>query len=100
MTPSPWTIVVENIGAGTATGVTLSDPLPSGVELESGGGLHHHGCGRQRPRTAPWARSALDDETFTVTGTAGADDCGTINNTATVAATNEPGNAWQQHEPR
>ena len=93
-----FTIVVTNLGPGTATGVTLTDNLPAGYTW-SVGGADAADCAIN---TAPDPDvlscnfgTLLDDETRTITLsalTSGA-NCANIPNTAVVDATNEPESA-------
>ncbi len=86
-----FTILVSSTGPGTAKGVTLSDALPAGVTWSedsadcsiSGGVL-----------TCSFGDLAADQHrTIHVAGATDAADCTTLNNTATVSATNEPASA-------
>jgi uncharacterized repeat protein (TIGR01451 family) len=91
-----FTITIDNIGAGSATGVTLNDPLPAGVAWAITGGTGAASC------VDPIVGNTLSCNfgtmaagasfTVIVSGTTDAADCGTLNNTATGAATNEPSN--------
>lgn len=85
-----YTIVVSNVGVGTAYNVTLTDLLPAGVNWSvdpavsgvsiSGGTLIGSFA------TLPGGAAIP----IHVSGVTDAADAGTITNTATVAATNEP----------
>ncbi|SFI23351.1 conserved repeat domain-containing protein [Nocardioides psychrotolerans] len=77
-----YTITVQNAGAATATGVTISDPLPSGVTFASAsaGCTHTSGtvtCGV--PNLAPGASSQVE---IRVTP----NQAGVVSNTASVVA--------------
>ncbi|MFN8470910.1 MAG: DUF11 domain-containing protein [Anaerolineae bacterium] len=84
-----FSILVSNIGAGTARNVTLSDTLPSGTW--SIGGANGGSCSI----TAGVLNCDFGDlapgatRTVTLSRTTTAADCGTISNTATVSASNE-----------
>jgi uncharacterized repeat protein (TIGR01451 family) len=96
-----FTIVVTNLGPGAAYDVSLSDSLPSGIDWVLGGigGLHGLPIGLSCQVTGALGSEVLtcsaesiasgDDFSVTVAGLADAADCGTLNNTATVSASNE-----------
>src|SRR5262245_45918036 len=87
-----FTITVINDGVPTATGVTLSDPLPAGInwviDFES------------TPGTSQIAGGVLagsfgnivggDTRVIHISGLTTPEACGVLTNTATVASTNEP----------
>jgi uncharacterized repeat protein (TIGR01451 family) len=90
--PITWNIKVENIGAGVATGVTLSDSLPSGIDWSESeadcaitGAVGSEVLGCTVGTLAPGA-----SKTYQVTGTTDKTDCGVVNNTGIASATNEP----------
>jgi uncharacterized repeat protein (TIGR01451 family)/fimbrial isopeptide formation D2 family protein len=89
--PIGFTITVSNAGPGTAYGVTLSDTLPSGITWSEDSTSCSIGAGVLSCTIGTLAPGA----TFQVhlTGTTDAADCGTITNTASVAATNEAASA-------
>jgi uncharacterized repeat protein (TIGR01451 family) len=83
-----FTIVVANVGQGTARGVTLSDTLPAGItwsetsaECSISGSVLTCDFGDLAPGAS---------QSVTVSGATDPDDCGVLENTATVAAQNEP----------
>jgi uncharacterized repeat protein (TIGR01451 family) len=88
-----FTITVDNIGLGTATAVTLTDPLPAGIVWSEDSTF----CTID---TAPspdvlncsFGDIAPDAAAIVIhlTGTTPFAACSTITNTATVSATNEP----------
>ena len=92
-----FTIVVTNLGPGTATGVTLSDNLPAGYSW-SVGGADGASCSIN---TVPnpdvlscnfGTMAANATKTITLTALTSGANCDVIPNTATAAATNEPSN--------
>jgi uncharacterized repeat protein (TIGR01451 family) len=94
--PIGFSITVTNVGPGEATGVTLSDPLPSGTAggwaIDSG----PEGCsitgtvGSQTLTCSPVDLEAGDSFTVHVSADTSAADCGTYNNTATASAEGLP----------
>ncbi|MEW6224719.1 MAG: VWA domain-containing protein, partial [Chloroflexota bacterium] len=89
-----FTIVVTNLGPGAASGVTLVDELPAGIDWVVGG-ADAAGC-EVIDGTLSCAFGTLEanaSRTVTLTGETDAPDCGTVPNTATVSATNEPAGA-------
>ncbi|HEV8546054.1 MAG TPA: hypothetical protein VGQ64_07150 [Candidatus Limnocylindrales bacterium] len=89
--PITWTIKVENIGAGTATGVVLSDNLPAGIDWsEAEADCSIAGAVGSEVLTCNVGTLASGaSKTYTVSGTTDAADCGVVNNTASATATNE-----------
>ncbi len=83
-----FTIVVSNAGPGTATGVTLNDPLPAGVAWGEDSNACQIVANTLSCSFGDLAAGAT--RTVHVSGVTDAADCGTLPNTATVAATNEP----------
>ena len=84
-----FTIVVTNDGPGTANNVTLNDPLPPGVAWSIDPAVT--GCSISSG-TLSCTFATLDEaasNTIHVSGVTDAQDCGTLSNTATVAADNE-----------
>jgi uncharacterized repeat protein (TIGR01451 family) len=97
-----FSIKVENLGPGTATNVSLSDSLPSGQVWALGtvsGDTTGVSCsvtgapGAQTLSCTDGSMASGDDFTVLVTTSLDATDCGTINNTASVSASNEPSSA-------
>lgn len=97
-----FSITVENLGPGTATNVSLSDPLPVGQTWALGtvtGDTTGVSCqvtgdpGDQTLSCTDASMASGDAFTVTVTTTVDSSDCGTIDNTATVSAGNEPASA-------
>ncbi len=84
-----FTIVVTNNGPGTANNVTVNDPLPAGIAWSISPAVV--GCsitsGTLSCTFATLAEGA--SKTIQVSGVTDAQDCGTLSNTATVAADNE-----------
>ena len=87
--PLTYTITVANLGPATARGVTMEDTLPAGVSLLSadppactGAATVTCALGDLRPG---------DDVTITLTTRVDPATLGTLTNTATVTATNDPG---------
>jgi uncharacterized repeat protein (TIGR01451 family) len=83
-----FTIVVTNNGPGTATDVTLSDPLPAGIAWTEDSDFCEITAGVLTCDFGDMASGA--SYTVHVTGETDAEDCGDLVNTATVAASNEP----------
>jgi uncharacterized repeat protein (TIGR01451 family) len=84
-----FTIVVTNNGPGTANNVTLNDPLPAGVAWSINPAVA--GCSISSG-TLSCTFATLDEgasKTIHVSGVTDAADCGTLSNTAVVAASNE-----------
>ena len=89
-----WSIKVENIGAGTATGVTLTDSLPAGIHwTEAENDCTLTGAdGSQVLNCTVGTLASGASKTYQVSGVTSKDNCGPVNNTASAAATNEPSN--------
>ena len=84
-----FTIVVTNNGPGPANNVTLNDPLPAGVAWAIDPAVT--GCSITSG-TLSCTFATLDEgasKTIHLSGVTDAQDCGTLSNTATVAADNE-----------
>jgi len=86
-----FTIVVSNTGLGTAKNVTLNDPLPAGVAWSEDSADCSIASNTLTCSFGDLAAGA--SRTIHVSGLTDAADCGTLPNTATVAATNEPASA-------
>jgi len=87
-------IVVSNIGTGIARNVTLNDPLPDGIDWSEDSAAcsiaPDSGTTGQVLSCSFGDLIAGASRTVNVTGESDSDDCGTLPNTASVAATNEP----------
>ena len=84
-----FTITVSNSGAGTATGVTLSDPLPAGLSWAESPDKSE--CSISSGTLSCNIGTLATGASFTVhvSATTAATNCGTLNNTATVTTTND-----------
>ena len=88
-----FTIKVTNHGPGEASGVTLVDQLPAGTWTLGGANAEDCAISATNLLSCDFGRIGDDGtRTITVTLTTTADDCGSILNTVTVSATNEPTN--------
>ena len=88
-----FTIKVTNHGPGEAKGVTLVDQLPAGTWTLGGADAEDCAISATNLLSCDFGRIGDDGtRTITVTLTTTADDCGSILNTVTVSATNEPTN--------
>jgi uncharacterized repeat protein (TIGR01451 family)/fimbrial isopeptide formation D2 family protein len=89
-----FSIKVENVGQGTATGVTLTDDLPGGVHwTESEADCAISGPDGAQVLSCDVGTLALGaSKTYTVGAVTSADNCGPIDNMASASATNEPSN--------
>jgi uncharacterized repeat protein (TIGR01451 family) len=89
-----FSIVVTSIGSATATNVTLTDTLPSGLTW-SLGGANAAACSiSSGTLTCNFGSLApSDSRTVTLSAVTSASNCGTINNTAVVSATNDSNSA-------
>ena len=91
-----FTIVVTNLGPGTATGVTLNDTLPAGVSWsEDSADCSIGGTTLTCTFVGPLAPNAT--RTIHVTGATDATDCGQLDNTASVLASNEPADVLENN---
>ena len=90
-------LVVSNIGSGIARNATLNDPLPDGIDWAEDSAdcsiAPDQGTTGQVLSCAFGDLVAGATRTITVSGETGSDDCGTLPNTASVAAGNEPAGA-------
>ena len=89
-----FSIKVENIGSGTATGVTVSDNLPAGQHwTENETDCSISGADGSQVLTCNVGTLApAASKTYSVSAVTDGSDCGPINNTASATATNEPSN--------
>lgn len=86
-----FTIVLTNHGLGAAHDVTLSDQLPAGTWTLGGADAGDCSISASNLLSCDFGTVAGSaTRTITLTTTTTADDCGTINNTVTVGASNEP----------
>ncbi len=83
-----FTIEVENLGPGTAYDVTLTDTLPAGINWTDDSASCEIAAGVLSCDFGDLADGQT--RTVTVSGETDAADCGNVDNTAVVAATNEP----------
>ncbi|MGH2561913.1 MAG: DUF7507 domain-containing protein, partial [Thermomicrobiales bacterium] len=81
-----YTITVSNLGAGTATDVTVEDTVPAGIAWTEGS----DDCTVDGPNLLCefGDLGSTEEASVTITGTTGPEDCGEISNTATAGATN------------
>src|SRR5438270_4236472 len=89
-------IVVSNSGPGTATGVTITDPLPAGGDLNWSISPPVTGCGitgtvgtQVLGCTFAGTLGVASEPTVHITSSTTQADCATVSNTATGAATND-----------
>jgi uncharacterized repeat protein (TIGR01451 family) len=91
-------ITVTNTGDGTALGVSVSDPLPAGVDWSADdptGDTTGVDCeitgsvGSQTLSCTDASMAADDSFSVHVSGLTDAADCGTVSNTASVSTTND-----------
>lgn len=85
--PVSWTITVANAGPSVATGVALTDTLPTGVtgaSISAPSGWTCTGTGTRRCTTPSMAPAT--SVTFTLTGTLAATITGDLVNTATLSS--------------
>src|SRR5438034_1278911 len=85
---------VNNSGAGTATGVTVNDPLPAGVtwsiDNQSNAGLFSSSRRRHTVSLCGWSSDVCSSGlSVHVTAQTSAQACATYNNLATVTTTND-----------
>jgi uncharacterized repeat protein (TIGR01451 family) len=103
--PIGFTVTVHNAGSGSATGVTLTDPLPGGSgtgvtwvkDPATGNPAAFTLAGAKGSQTLTLAGQPINlapGATLSVhiTAQTSAGECSTYNNTATVASTNDGGN--------
>ncbi|HET7702272.1 MAG TPA: hypothetical protein VFK35_02655, partial [Candidatus Limnocylindrales bacterium] len=88
-----WSIKVENLGPGAATGVVLTDTLPSGITWSESEADCSIAAGPPQVLTCNvGALASGASRTYQVSGSTTKDNCGPVNNTASATATNEPSN--------
>jgi uncharacterized repeat protein (TIGR01451 family) len=87
-----WSIKVENLGPGAATGVVLTDNLPAGIDwTEAEADCSITGAVNSEVLSCTVGNLASGaSKTYQVSGVTDKADCGPINNTASATATNEP----------
>ena len=85
-----YTIEARNIGKGTANGVTLTDNLPSGVAWSEDSTQCSIANGTLSCNFGTMAADAV--KVVHLSGVTDAADCGTLPNTASASASNEPDN--------
>ena len=88
--PVTWTIKVENLGPGKATGVVVTDALPGDIAWGESEADCSITAGLLTCNVGDLAASA--SKTYTVSGPTTKGDCGTLDNFASASATNEPAN--------
>jgi uncharacterized repeat protein (TIGR01451 family) len=97
-----FTIKVENVGDGDATNVELSDPLPDGIDWSDDSAdctiAPDSGTTGQVLSCSFGDLASGDSVLITLTGTADKADCGTLENTASATADNEPSDALGNNE--
>ena len=90
--PIGFTITVNSTGSATATGVTLSDPLPSGTGISwsvaGGSGAGQCSISGNSLSCNFGDMGAGTSKSVHLTSPTTVDSCGTYNNTATVSSTN------------
>jgi uncharacterized repeat protein (TIGR01451 family) len=91
--PIGFTITVKNNGAGAATGVTITDPLPGNTGLSWTISPAASGCSISTGTLTcnVGVLAAGQSSSVHVTSPTTTSSCATINNTATVTATNDDG---------
>src|SRR5262249_17333612 len=89
--PIGFTLTVSNAGPGTAAGVTLTDTLPGGITWSE----DSTSCSITAGVLSCTIGTLPPGATFVVplSGVPDPAHCGTVPNTATVSATNEPASA-------
>jgi uncharacterized repeat protein (TIGR01451 family) len=91
-----WDIVVSNIGKGIARNVTVTDPLPGNITWQ----VSHAGCSIASSTLTCSLGDLAPNASVTIVVTGNTDtegsetqDCIVLDNTATVASSNEPASA-------
>jgi len=100
-----FTVLVSNSGAGTATGATLTDPLPAGsgagvswsIDIQSNAGLCSISGSKPNQVLSCGPTTLASGVSFNVhiTATTSAAECTVYNNTATATTTNDGGGTSQ-----
>ena len=91
-----FTVTAHNAGPGTATGVTINDPLPSGTGISWSVSPATPGCsitgavGAQVLACGPTTLASGADLSVHVTSATTSASCKAYDNTASVTVTNEP----------
>jgi uncharacterized repeat protein (TIGR01451 family) len=90
-----FTIEVTNLGPGVAHDVTLTDDLPAGIDWsEDSASCTISGAVDSQVLDCDFGDLAAGESvTVNVSGAVDDDDCGDLPNSATVSASNEPGDA-------
>jgi uncharacterized repeat protein (TIGR01451 family) len=88
--PITFTVEVENLGPGAASNVTLNDTLPSGFSWTVGGADAEECELDGLQLTCEFGTLAEGEKrTITLTSPTDAEDCGLVENTATVSSTGD-----------
>jgi uncharacterized repeat protein (TIGR01451 family) len=88
-----FTIVVSNIGSGTAKNATVSDQLPAGITWAINPAVTGCSISSGVLNCSLGDLAAGASVTIHISGVPSSVNCGTLTNTATISAANEPANA-------